>query len=531
MAAVSPLPTTKLLPPKVPAWAVARSRLDELLDHGTSSTLTLVSAPPGFGKTTLLADWAARRHCRARSAGWAGRARQLTGADLAGRRGRGCGARARARRSSRIVRSTSVRRCRERPDQPDRRARHSRRADPRRRARAGRALDPQRHRAPDQACAAAATPRSGDQIRSVDPARQVSALGAARRDQGGRARDDVGRDPRAARPRRGRLSQAEIETLCQRTDGWAAALRLAAISLESVENPHRFVAEFAADDRAISDYLLNEVLDQQPDELRTFLLQTSLPDRFTAELAADLTGRTDAGAGARRSRPAQSLPPPPRPGRTHLSLPLVLPHVPAGRADARAAGRDPRAASDRGVVVRRSRHGHRANRARDRRAGLAVDGLGGHRCLAAAHAARAARHDQQADAYRPARRAPETPDARVAGRDRPGSARRARRGPRSPGRGRARPVRPGGVAARARPGWRPRAPRATWRSSSSAPASSSSTAPPRRAPAGPPVARCGQPHSRSSVPLCSRGARSSSRSLSSRRRSSWRWPSLRTSPT
>ena len=64
MAAVSPLPTTKLLPPKVPAWAVARSRLDELLDHGTSSTVTLVSAPPGFGKTTLLADWAARRQLR-----------------------------------------------------------------------------------------------------------------------------------------------------------------------------------------------------------------------------------------------------------------------------------------------------------------------------------------------------------------------------------------------------------------------------------------------------------------------------------
>ena len=80
-------------------------------------------------------------------------------------------------------------------------------------------------------------------------------------------------------------------------------------------------------------------------------------------------------------------------------------------------------------------------------------------------------------------------------------------------------------------GWRSRASRATWRSSSSVLASFWSRARPRRAPAGPPVARCGQPPSRSSVPPCSRGARSSSPSLNSRRRSSWRWPSLLTSPT
>ena len=92
------------------------------------------------------------------------------------------------------------------------------------------------------------------------------------------------------------LSEIEIVALCERTEGWAAAIRLAAISLESAEDPHRFVADFAADDRAISDYLLNEVLDQQPEDLRTFLLRTSLPDRLTAELAAELTGRTDAGA-------------------------------------------------------------------------------------------------------------------------------------------------------------------------------------------------------------------------------------------
>ena len=60
------------------------------------------------------------------------------------------------------------------------------------------------------------------------------------------------------------LAETEIVALCERTEGWAAAIRLAAISLESADDPHRFIADFAADDRAISDYLLNEVLDQQP---------------------------------------------------------------------------------------------------------------------------------------------------------------------------------------------------------------------------------------------------------------------------
>ena len=443
MAAVSPLPTTKLLPPQVPAWSVARSRLDELLDRGTSSTLTLVSAPPGFGKTTLLADWAARRqlqgpvcwvgldeHDNSRARIW----RAVTAAVAEHAPAHGDARDSSGARASVDAANVLINRIAE-LDTP-----------------VVLILDDvhtlgERSTLSDIAHLIKHAP---PQLRLVLATRSDPSIPLGRYRLSGQLVEiraaELAMTPDETRellgPVADGLSQAEIETLCQRTDGWAAALRLAAISLESIEDPHRFVAEFAADDRAISDYLLNEVLDQQPDELRTFLLQTSLPDRFTAELAADLTGRTRCRARARRSRPAQPLSPPQRPGGRHLPLPLVLPHLPAGRADARAAGRDPRAASDRRVVVRRSRHGHRANRARDRGAGLAVDGLGGHRCVAAAHAARAARNDRQADADRSARRAPETRDARVAGRDRPGSARRARRGPRASGRGRARPVRP-----------------------------------------------------------------------------------------
>ena len=92
------------------------------------------------------------------------------------------------------------------------------------------------------------------------------------------------------------LEDAEVEALRARTEGWPAAIRLAAISLRSAEDPRRFLADFNADNRAISDYLLTEVVGTQPPDLRLFLLRTSIADRLTPELATRLTGRFDAGA-------------------------------------------------------------------------------------------------------------------------------------------------------------------------------------------------------------------------------------------
>ena len=87
---------------------------------------------------------------------------------------------------------------------------------------------------------------------------------------------------------------ADVEARAGR--GWPAAIRLAAISLRSAEDPRRFLADFNADNRAISDYLLTEVVGTQPPDLRLFLLRTSIADRLTPELATRLTGRFDAGA-------------------------------------------------------------------------------------------------------------------------------------------------------------------------------------------------------------------------------------------
>jgi LuxR family maltose regulon positive regulatory protein len=87
-----------------------------------------------------------------------------------------------------------------------------------------------------------------------------------------------------------RLSDDDLALLQARTEGWAAGLRLAAMSLEGQPNPHRFVTELAGDDKSIADYLTGEVLDRQPDDLRSFLLQTSIVDELDGDLADTLTG-------------------------------------------------------------------------------------------------------------------------------------------------------------------------------------------------------------------------------------------------
>ena len=86
------------------------------------------------------------------------------------------------------------------------------------------------------------------------------------------------------------LSEAGAVKLHQRTEGWAAGLRLAAISLASSPDPERFVAEFSGSSRTVAEYLLAEMLECQPAEVQQLLLRTSLLDRVNGELADLLTG-------------------------------------------------------------------------------------------------------------------------------------------------------------------------------------------------------------------------------------------------
>jgi LuxR family maltose regulon positive regulatory protein len=87
------------------------------------------------------------------------------------------------------------------------------------------------------------------------------------------------------------LSDAGALALYERTEGWAAGLRLAVISLRGHPDPERFVAEFSGTDRAIGEYLMAEMLERQPGDVQDMLLRTSLVDRLNGELADRLAGR------------------------------------------------------------------------------------------------------------------------------------------------------------------------------------------------------------------------------------------------
>ena len=81
-----------------------------------------------------------------------------------------------------------------------------------------------------------------------------------------------------------------LVTLHDRTEGWAAGLRLAALLLAGHPDPERFAAEFSGTERTVAEYLLAEVLDRQSDQVRRLLLRTSILERINGELASLLTG-------------------------------------------------------------------------------------------------------------------------------------------------------------------------------------------------------------------------------------------------
>ena len=87
------------------------------------------------------------------------------------------------------------------------------------------------------------------------------------------------------------LSEGGVALLHQRTEGWAAGLRLAVLSLAGHPDPERFVAEFSGSDRTVAEYLIAELLERQPAAVQDLLLRTCLLDRINGELADLLTGR------------------------------------------------------------------------------------------------------------------------------------------------------------------------------------------------------------------------------------------------
>ena len=291
---------TKLLLPRPGARAVARPRLDDLLVRGSESRLTLVSAPAGFGKTTLLSTWFASRG--ARPVGWVSLDQRdrdpstfWTYLLLAVDRGApGTAAAALTQLQSGQVPIESVLtvllnelsvlpddltlvlddyHLAEGPDvrpgvaflldhlPPQVHVVISTRADP--------ALPLSRWRARGELVEVRAADLRFTGTEAAAYLNDVSRLG---------------------------LGPADVAALETRTEGWAAALQLAALSLRGHDDPTRFIAGFAGDDRFVVDYLADEVLDRQPDHLRSFLLESSVLEHLSGPLCDAVTGRADGRA-------------------------------------------------------------------------------------------------------------------------------------------------------------------------------------------------------------------------------------------
>ena len=237
--------------PPLPAATVERPRLLTALDAGWEGALTLVGASPGWGKTVLLSRWAAER-----GAAW------LTLGP-------------RQRRVAAVVRCVRRARPRRRP---------ARRCRPRRRRRGAAARGRARRAAPSarRSCSTTSTCCAGPRSRRWASCSSTAAAACTwwrppaliRRSRWSglrlsgrltelRAADLAFTLPEATAmlEQLGLALRPElVARLLERTEGWAAGLRLAGLSLRGEADPDAFVAEFAGDDRAVADYLTGEVL-------------------------------------------------------------------------------------------------------------------------------------------------------------------------------------------------------------------------------------------------------------------------------
>ncbi|HEY0938552.1 MAG TPA: LuxR C-terminal-related transcriptional regulator [Steroidobacter sp.] len=96
------------------------------------------------------------------------------------------------------------------------------------------------------------------------------------------------------------LTEDLVAKLVERTEGWPAALYLAALSLRDRPHPEHFVDRFAGTSRHVADFLSEDVLGRQPQEVNTFLLRTCVLDELTPSLCDELTGDTDAAIKLRQ---------------------------------------------------------------------------------------------------------------------------------------------------------------------------------------------------------------------------------------
>jgi LuxR family maltose regulon positive regulatory protein len=287
---------TKLAAPPVRAEQLVRERLLAALRSGSTRRLTLLAAPPGFGKTTLLSAWAASEEGVAwlwldaddndsvRFFTYVIEAIQTVRREIglharAALRGPGAGL-------TEVVLPLLVNDLAA-PDTDE----------------VTLVLDDY-HAITNPAVhdgLGYLLERAPSSLRIVIASREDPPLPLARL----RARDELC-ELRAADLRftadeahaflRGALEDADVERLRERTEGWPAAMHLATLSLRAAGDARAFVDAFSGDDRHVVDYLTSEVLAGLDPELRAFLRETSILDRFTAPLCDAVRGREDSAA-------------------------------------------------------------------------------------------------------------------------------------------------------------------------------------------------------------------------------------------
>ena len=292
MSVGDPILASKVTAPSVPTWAVPRPRITKLIAEGTRwCPLTLVTGPPGAGKTMALALWAATEPGTVAWVGldefdnrpevfWSYVMAALRRSGAASPRALRAAERGRPGDEGFLLRLAAALAAQDPPVTLILDDMHLlteprilqgldfvlRNVGPGLRLAASSRMDPllplHRYRLAGELT----------EIRASDLAFSSSEAGLLLAQHGQTLTADL------------------LQSLTRRTEGWAAGLRLAAISLGAHPDPGQFVKELIAEDRALTGYLVDEVLNVQPPEVRDVLLSTSILDHVSADAAVELTG-------------------------------------------------------------------------------------------------------------------------------------------------------------------------------------------------------------------------------------------------
>jgi LuxR family maltose regulon positive regulatory protein len=290
-------PSAKAMVPTAPVGFVTRMRLLDQLDRAPEQSLVLVCAPPGYGKTSLLADWIVQR---AMASAWL----TLDDDDNDPRR-LWLGVLGAVAASAAVAADSAVRRLLAEPPT----------SVPELSSEIIYALDdlPAPIRLVLDDVDELVAPDALDELRTLvrhrpgglrlvlssrlDPPLSLPRLrleGRLYEIRVDRLRFTPGEAKVLLDTAGAHLDDGQIATLHTLTDGWAAALRLAAISLRNAADPGASLAAFSGDERSVAEYLVGEILSGFSPEVLDFLGATSVCDVFPPELAADLSGRQDA---------------------------------------------------------------------------------------------------------------------------------------------------------------------------------------------------------------------------------------------